>query len=161
VEGGDTGDDGGGIRPGKDAGGGGGGDSGGPTGQTSCAKNASSCTCEAPSDAGAGNAVVCDPAIGLGAICCADSRWPAPGSTCSCLTAACNRPGGGGCDCSLGSAGDTCNDGTMCCVAPGGGDCQCTYQGTTCYDGYRQVQKCDGQAIGCGADRQVASCSIP
>jgi hypothetical protein len=168
AEGGGAADDGGGVRGGQEGGDGSGradssaeSSTGGATQQTTCSKNGSACTCDPPGDAGAGNSVVCDESVGLGAICCASATWPAPGSRCSCLTASCNRPGGGGCDCTLGSAGDTCNDGTMCCVVPGGGDCQCTYQGTTCYDGYRQVQKCDGQAISCGPNRQVASCSMP
>ncbi len=131
--------------------------------KTHCEKlGASGCSCDIPK-AGAppANDEACDANVGIGSICCAGSDWPAAGSSCSCYTGDCNSPGGGGCSCSLGFAGETCNDGTMCCVSPFG-ECLCTYQGTTCFRGYRQVTRCDAQAIGCrNGTKQVTSCALP
>lgn len=155
------GDDAGGARDGATHG-----DAAGAAGTngTKCAgSGVAGCSCAAPdpSKPGSGNAYACDGNVGIGAVCCAGAGWPSTGSTCTCFTATCNRPGGGGCDCSLGFAGDTCNDGTACCVSPFGGQCECTFQGSTCPMDYRQVTQCDGLAIGCGNDRRVTSCTIP
>jgi hypothetical protein len=117
------------------------------------------CSCQIPTAKAPANDFDCDPKIGLAAVCCADEKWPSSGS-CSCLTAACDRPGGGGCDCSLGTAGDTCVDGAVCCAGPYG-DCKCTYGIDQCWMGYRKVNQCDATAIGCrDGKKTVASCSL-
>jgi hypothetical protein len=132
---------------------------------TSCLMTGTgACTCAPPdpSNPGAANSTECDSVAVQGSVCCADTNWPEPGSTCTCLTASCTHPGGGGCDCTLGSDGQSCNDGVVCCVAPSPqSECLCTYQVNSCWDGYRQVSQCDALAIGCGANNRVSSCSIP
>jgi hypothetical protein len=78
------------------------------------------------------------------------------------LTASCTMPAGGGCDCTLGADGQSCDQGIVCCVAPSPqAECLCTLGTNMCWLGYRQVQQCDAPAIGCGANTQVVSCSIP
>jgi hypothetical protein len=134
---------------------------GGPSAYTtSCSlQGTGGCTCAAPADAG--NDVKCDPTAVTGSVCCADSTWPSAGATCSCLTAACTYPAGGGCDCTLGTGGNVCNDGTVCCVSPEN-ECLCTYGVSTCWTGYKTVAQCDAPSIGCGAgQQQVTSCSVP
>ncbi len=133
--------------------------------KTHCAKLGTSdaaCDCKVPlpSDSKVPNDVTCNEAVAFHAVCCAGTGWPNQGSTCSCLSADCDSPGGGGCSCSLGVAGETCTDGTVCCVSPAGA-CFCTYQGTDCAMGYKEVEQCDGLAIGCrpGTNR-VTSCSL-
>jgi hypothetical protein len=133
---------------------------------TSCSMMGSgACTCAAPDpgNPGAANSTECDSMAVQGSVCCADPNWPEPGSTCTCLTASCTHPAGGGCDCTLGSDGQSCNDGVVCCVAPSPqSECLCTYGVSTCWDGYRTApQGCNAPAIGCGANSQLSSCSIP
>jgi hypothetical protein len=72
------------------------------------------------------------------------------------------HPAGGGCDCTLGGDGQICNEGVVCCVAPSPeSECLCTFGVNSCWDGYRAVPQCDAPSIGCGANNQVSSCSIP
>ena len=130
---------------------------------TSCSMTGTAaCTCAPPdpSNPGAANSTECDPVAVQGSVCCADPNWPEPGSTCTCFTASCMHPAGGGCDCTLGTDGQSCKDGVVCCVSPES-DCLCTYGVSSCWDGYRTVSQCDGPAIGCGANNQVSSCSVP
>jgi hypothetical protein len=132
---------------------------------TTCTRTGTAaCTCGAPDpgNPAAGNDTECDTTAVPGSVCCADANWPAAGSACTCLTASCTQEPGGGCDCSLGSDGQTCNMGVVCCVAPSPQqECLCTFGVNTCWQGYRQVQQCDAPAIGCGANNQVVSCSVP
>ncbi len=121
---------------------------------------ACACRMPGPSSTTAPNSTACDATLDPAALCCADSAWPAAGSACSCMTASCNRPGGGGCSCSRGVGGDSCNDGTVCCVSPFS-ECLCTYGITECWQEYRRVDRCDGLVFGCGSGRKVQSCSIP
>ncbi|HEY2517792.1 MAG TPA: hypothetical protein VGI39_43280 [Polyangiaceae bacterium] len=130
---------------------------------TTCSKEGTAgCTCDAPDpkNPGAANSTACNLTAVPGSVCCADQGWPQAGTTCACLTATCDHPAGGGCDCSLGTDGQTCNDGVVCCATGSPLECLCTYGVSTCWEGYRQVQQCDAPAIGCGSQNSVTSCSL-
>jgi hypothetical protein len=136
---------------------GGGGGPGGPDAASgpSCEPLSDYCSCYM---GGTPGGPACTPQTVAPGLCCAETDWPRPGTSCTCQPFSCSpSPGGGNCSLGTTSTGVRSWSGGACCSD--GTSCYCDDTQTTCAGG-TQVDSCTVAAIGCGyGSYAVSACS--
>lgn len=140
---------------------------------TDCSYSSSrtSCDCKVPGTPdvpAVANDVSCSQGERTDVVCCADLKWPAAGSSCTCTLAVCIAYSNG-CTCELESSNynssnrvEACTLGACC--EDDKGECSCNE--TACDAQYnergRAVKACTPAEVRCGdTKRRVTSCSAP
>jgi len=105
------------------------------------------------------NSVRCSTKTIPSSVCCASDDWPAPASTCRCVTVSC-LTAGDQCYCKVASSTsegvNACARGT-CCISAYDGSCT---RGSSCGSDDTIVDQCNAESVVCGRGRRtVASCS--